>query len=449
MISRRHRRVERTGALRARLIVSILVAALLPFLAAWWIADAYVSKQARTNAELRLTFTAQSAAREASVLLAATRTRAIALAGNPALQRAARRHDRRAISDLLHRGEAVRVAASSAGSEPQRANGAWIGERPRGVPAVLVEVTSGGHSLATVSVSAPGGQALLDHIRGAELTGTGDLLALERGGVVVAGPAALQGAILGRSGSLRAAARSYQARTVALPGYDPPARIVAVADGSLTGDDLGELRRRLAIAALISLVSICLYAAALARPLLRGLSRVASVAEQAMIDPLTSTANRRGFERALVIELGRSERHGHPCALVIIDLDGFKQVNDLHGHGVGDDVLVVVAERLRESVRAADTVARLGGEEFALLLPETDLPGALIVAERVRSAIEAGGVRIKGGDRLTVTASFGVADFPASRDRVALMREADQALYTAKRLGKNRVVAATRAVEAA
>jgi len=449
VISRRHRRVERTGALRARLIVSILVAALLPFLAAWWIADAYVSKQARTNAELRLTFTAQSAAREASVLLAATRTRAIALAGNPALQRAARRHDRRAISDLLHRGEAVRVAASSSGSEPQRANGAWIGERPRGVPAVLVEVTSGGHSLATVSVSAPGGQALLDHIRGAELTGTGDLLALERGGVVVAGPAALQGAILGRSGSLRAAARSYQARTVALPGYDPPARIVAVADGSLTGDDLGELRRRLAIAALISLVSICLYAAALARPLLRGLSRVASVAEQAMIDPLTSTANRRGFERALAIELERSERHGHACALVIADLDDFKQVNDAHGHEVGDDVLVMFAERLRDSVRSADTVARLGGEEFALLLPETDLPGALVVAERVRMAFEADGVRVQGGDQLAVTASFGVASFPASRDRAALLREADQALYTAKRLGKNRTVAAPRAVEAA
>jgi two-component system cell cycle response regulator len=134
---------------------------------------------------------------------------------------------------------------------------------------------------------------------------------------------------------------------------------------------------------------------------------------------------------------------------VIVDLDDFKRVNDRHGHDVGDDVLVTLADRLRESVRSADTVARLGGEEFALLLPETDLPGALVVAERARSALEASGVPLRRGDRLAVTASFGVADFPTSRDRAALMREADQALYAAKRLGKNRVVAATRAVEAA
>jgi len=449
MIRRRQRRVERTGALQARLIASILLAALLPFLAAWWIANAYVSEQARTNAEVRLAFTVRSAAREASALLAATRTRAITLASDPVLQRAARSHDHRALSRLLRRGEAVRLAPAARGSEPQSGNGAWIGERPPGVPAVLVEVTSGGRRLATVSVSAPAGHVLLGRIRGAALAGTDELLALERGGVVVAGPRALQGAILGRDGRLRAKERSYLVQAVALPGYSPPARIIAVVDGSLVGDGLGALRRRLAIAALVSLVSICMYAAALARPLLRGLNRVASVAEQAMIDPLTSAANRRGFERALAIELERSERHGHRCALVIVDLDDFKQVNDLHGHEVGDDVLVTVAEQLRESVRAADTVARLGGEEFALLLPETDLSGALVVAERARVAFEAGGVRLKGGDRLTVTASFGVADFPASLDRAALMRDADQALYAAKRFGKNRVVATTRAVEAA
>jgi len=190
-------------------------------------------------------------------------------------------------------------------------------------------------------------------------------------------------------------------------------------------------------------------AAALAHPLLRGLDRVASVAEQAMLDPLTSASNRRGFEHALRIELDRSVRRGHPLALVIADLDDFKAVNDRHGHGVGDDVLVTLAERLRDAVRSADMVARLGGEEFALLLPETDLPGALAVAERARSDFERGGVRLRNGSILTVTASFGVADFPASRDGATLMQDADNALYTAKRLGKNRVVAATREVVAA
>ena len=168
-----------------------------------------------------------------------------------------------------------------------------------------------------------------------------------------------------------------------------------------------------------------------------------------MIDPLTGVSNRRGFERALEIELGRSLRRGHALALVLVDLDDFKQVNDRHGHGVGDDVLVALAERLRNEVRSADTVARMGGEEFVLLLPETDLAGALTVAERARASLEKAGVRLKGGDRLAVTASFGAADYPASPDRAALLRDADKALYTAKRLGKNRVVAATRAAEAA
>ena len=212
-------------------------------------------------------------------------------------------------------------------------------------------------------------------------------LALVSGGVVVAGPAALRGdAVSARDGRLRARHDLLSgARWCRCPGIDPPARIVAARTGRSRGDDLGALRRRLELAALVSLFAIALFAAALARPLLRGLNRVALVAEQAMIDPLTGVANRRGFERALGIELERSARRGHPCALVIVDLDDFKQVNDRYGHAVGDDVLVTLADRLQDSVRSADTVARLGGEEFALLLPETDLAGALAVAERARS----------------------------------------------------------------
>ena len=124
-------------------------------------------------------------------------------------------------------------------------------------------------------------------------------------------------------------------------------------------------------------------AAALTRPLLRGLNRVAVVAEQAMVDPLTGSRIGEGRPRAR--DRARAiGRRGHPCALVIVDLDDFKQVNDRNGHAVGDEVLVTLADRLRDSVRSADTVARLGGEEFALLLPETDLSGALAVAQRAR-----------------------------------------------------------------
>jgi diguanylate cyclase (GGDEF)-like protein len=440
-------RGERVGALQGRLIASILVASLLPFLAAWWIANAYVADQSRSNADVRLTFSARSAAREATALLATTRERALELARSPALQRAARRHDRAALFRILRPGEAVNLPGGRNGKPV--VGGIWVGRRVSGAPAVRVGVTAGGRRLATVSVSTPVGQGLLDHVRRTALAVTGDELALTRGGVVVAGPATLRGATLGADGRLRIGGRAFRAKSVALPGYDPPARIVAAADGSGGGDDPGALRRRLTIAALVSLLAIGLSAAALARPLLRSLNRVASVAEQAMLDPLTGTANRRGFERALEVELERSARRGHPCALVTVDLDDFKLVNDRHGHGVGDDVLVMLAERLRDSVRSADMVARLGGEEFALLLPETGLTGALAVAERARAAFAASRIRVKGAEPLAVTASFGAADFPASPDRMSLMRDADQALYTAKRLGKNRVAPVTRAVEAA
>jgi diguanylate cyclase (GGDEF)-like protein len=439
---RSHSRDERVGIPRSRLIGSILLAALLPFLAAWWIADAYVRDEARVNQDVRLTFAARSAAREASAIFSDTRTRAIVLARNPAIQRAARRHDRPALARLLGRGEAVQLAGGDAA-------GLWVGQPTPGAPAVRVAVNAGGSRLATVSVSAPVGQRLLDRVGASAVAVKGSELALLRGRVVVAGPAAVRGTILGLDGQLHAVKKAYSTQTVALPGYDPPARLAAVTDTTFVGDDFGALQRRLALVALVSLLAICLLAAALTRPLLRSLNRVAVVAEQAMVDPLTGTANRRGFDRVLAIELERSARRGHPCALVIVDLDDFKQVNDHHGHGVGDEVLVTLADRLRESVRSADTVARLGGEEFALLLPETDLAGAIAVAERARTAFALNGVRLKGGANLVVTASFGAADFPASRDEATLLSDADKALYTAKRLGKDRVVPVTRAVEAA
>jgi diguanylate cyclase (GGDEF)-like protein len=441
---RRPRRGERTGVLRARLVASILVAALLPFLAAWWIANAFVAGQTQANTDLRLGLTARSASREASRLLERARARALALARDPEVQRAAVRRDRTALRRRLRPGEEV-LLAPARGSSAVR-----VGRRREGVPAVGVDVDTGGRRLATVSVSAPAGAALLAGIRVGLLAGADDSIALARAGVLVAGPSRLRGGRIGTDGRVRVHGRTYRARTVVLPGYRPQAVLVAVADGSFAGDDpAAALRRRLALAALVSLISIGLYAAALSRPLLRGLDRVASVAQQAMIDPLTGVSNRRGFERALEIELARSLRRGHPLALVIVDLDDFKLVNDRHGHGVGDAVLIALVERLREAVRSGDIVARLGGEEFALLLPETELAGALTVAERARTLFEATGVRLKGDDRLTVTASFGAAGYPSSGDAAALMRDADNALYAAKRLGKNRVVAATRAAEAA
>jgi diguanylate cyclase (GGDEF)-like protein len=165
------------------------------------------------------------------------------------------------------------------------------------------------------------------------------------------------------------------------------------------------------------------------------------VSEQAVTDDLTGLSNKRRFRDVLGKEAARATRFGHPLSLLMLDIDGFKRVNDTRGHVQGDEVLRRVARTLQEESRTIDEPARYGGEEFAIALPETDLEGAISVAERIRSRIEREGVpAIEGGRRIKVTASVGVATIPTSvSDPDGLVRAADAALYEAKRAGKNRV----------
>ncbi len=163
---------------------------------------------------------------------------------------------------------------------------------------------------------------------------------------------------------------------------------------------------------------------------------------EALTDGLTELPNRRRLEEALGAELTRVRRYGGRFALVVADLDDFKQVNDRYGHLAGDDVLRAFAEVLRANVRDLDTAARYGGEEFALLLPETDLAGAERVAERIRKEMAARAIKTFPGAVLHVTVSFGVAAHPESRTQDELFSAADEALYRAKASGKNQVVVA-------
>ena len=164
------------------------------------------------------------------------------------------------------------------------------------------------------------------------------------------------------------------------------------------------------------------------------------VERQALIDGLTGLANRRAAADALHAEAARAERLQTPLAVVLADLDGFKDVNDEYGHAVGDEVLRVFADVLRQTVRESDVAGRWGGEEFLLLLPGADEEGAVQLAERIRVGL--GDRSIPGAPGLRVTASFGVAEYTGELNSEELVVAADSALYRAKRAGKDRVVRA-------
>jgi diguanylate cyclase (GGDEF)-like protein len=162
------------------------------------------------------------------------------------------------------------------------------------------------------------------------------------------------------------------------------------------------------------------------------------VQRQAVTDELTGLANRRRFLAQLDTEVARSRRSGSPLALVLSDLDDFKQVNDRYGHEAGDKTLRAFADILRAAVRDIDLPVRLGGEEFAILLPDPNLDGGANLAERIRATLAATKIE-SGSERIRVTASFGVSCFPTAAAADELLVDADRRLYDAKRHGKNRV----------
>jgi len=166
------------------------------------------------------------------------------------------------------------------------------------------------------------------------------------------------------------------------------------------------------------------------------------VERQALVDGLTGLANRRQCEETLEDELARVERFGGSLAVVVADLDWFKDINDRHGHPAGDTVLREFAVLLEETVRDVDLAGRWGGEEFVLVLPGTDVAGGAQLAERIRGALAGRTVLAVDGSPIPVTASFGVAAIPPAKTASELFAAADAAMYQAKRAGKNRVEAA-------
>lgn len=173
-----------------------------------------------------------------------------------------------------------------------------------------------------------------------------------------------------------------------------------------------------------------------ARTLLDFKNYLDSCEEAAFTDHLTGLANRRRFERQLEREVARTRRYGRPFCLLMLDIDHFKQVNDNYGHETGDEALRRLANALQAGTRGIDMAARLGGEEFAIILPETDAVRGLEVAERLRQEIKAAEIPEAGH----ITCSIGVAECTvACTDLRELFNAADAALYEAKRTGRDRV----------
>ncbi len=165
--------------------------------------------------------------------------------------------------------------------------------------------------------------------------------------------------------------------------------------------------------------------------------------EMAVIDGLTGLHNRRYLERHLAMLVQQAAARSKPLSLLLLDIDHFKVVNDSHGHAVGDDVLREFSRRVRKAVRNIDLACRLGGEEFVIAMPDTDAALALLVGERIRQKIAGERFQVSDGASLEITVSIGISSLEGGEDTPErLLKRADEALYRAKRAGRNRVAAA-------
>lgn len=232
-------------------------------------------------------------------------------------------------------------------------------------------------------------------------------------------------------------------------GLLPPVALLLVGAG-LAMHDSQNLLRRADLSTLWMLLSL-LLALALGRALLHALHtqlaylallrRVRESERVAVTDPLTGLPNKRACLSRLEDEISRAARYKRPLAVIYTDLDFFKMINDAHGHAAGDLVLCAAAHLLQERIRTTDMAARMGGEEFVIILPETTLSSADILAERLRAAMEALYPTLPNGVSLPITASLGIAAYPETSETAdGLLQDADEAMGRAKEAGRNRVM---------
>jgi diguanylate cyclase (GGDEF)-like protein len=415
--------VTRRSAIQ--LLVGVLIVGAIPIFSTVRILQANALRNEQARADSALSDQLQNGLRELGQVGDNASTTAHDLASLQVVQRAVITHETATLRRLAGQtpGMAIylgsrRVAGSDPGHGFQRS--VWL--------------TVNGVRAARVVASVPLGPRLSARLSHDAPHEPGDKLVLAKRGRVLGGRAFTTKGRIVRLGGV-----DYRA----LPALVPDAngiRLIALRPKHAISANVAPYQARVRYAALGSFSLLILVAFLFAGPIMRLLGDFRRVASQAATDSLTGLANRRTLDEELVLEWRRAHRVGDSLAFVLLDLDNFKQVNDTHGHPAGDAVLRMVGQVLLGGIRQVDLAGRYGGEEFALILPETDLTGALKLAERLRVALETTSIELADGKTLQVTASFGVALKDELRSADELVAAADEALYAAKRTGKNRVM---------
>jgi diguanylate cyclase (GGDEF)-like protein len=370
----------------------------------------------------------QAAVSDIEGALIAEETNVQNAARSTALIDAIRRDNRGEIARLLPPGTTVTT------------HGVSIGQRPPVALTRSVVVEIGDRSIAEISSALPLTSALLAHLgRPLQVEGT-TFAVVDKSGAIVVGHD--PGQTLPTRGDVTLGGTRYRTYSAGLGAV--PYRLQALVPERHLQQAVSAQRKRLfAIIGLTVLVALALFLA-FGGSMLTSLRELFRRAEHADTDELTSLPNRRAFKEALMHEIQRAKRYGTPLSLTLFDLDHFKQVNDTHGHPAGDRVLVAAARAVERNLRESDVFARVGGEEFVVLLPNTSEEGAVDFAERLRAALQAISPLALDVDA-QISASFGVVEFDRGSDDPTgenLIAAADATLYNAKWLGRNRVFSA-------
>jgi diguanylate cyclase (GGDEF)-like protein len=421
-------RYGRMAVTRAALVVFLIFTAAIAGIV--FTLDLSARHSNRQEATTELASTARVAASTFATMQANLRTRVSELAASSSLQQAVlQKSEARLRSFALSHDARIVLRGRTFGKLPQE-------------PRVSATATLARRNrvVARVTMAVPMDRSLLAVLQGATpMPKHAALLLVQHGRVIAGGPA---GAHVDLGGDrIQLATVPFFSRATELVAGK--ASLVAVEPVSAVEARVNAYRRRLLFAAAITLALAAGLATRLARPVARVLADLARLTRQAQTDALTNLANRRALDERLDVEVEHARRLGTNVAFVIADIDNFKSINDTYGHQTGDEALRRIGRAFAEAVRELDLPGRYGGEEFALVLPGTNLSGARALAEKIRKQLEALLVTTPDGSPFQVTASFGAACFPAQSSVEELVAAADAALYQAKRTGKNRVVTAT------